>query len=85
MAAARTVTVTNRKATSEALREAWTRAETSVWRSACGGHGRTGAALACLAVLDGVAKHEAVADVRRHYSPRAVETPWQSRFVARFK
>ena len=76
----------DRKATSEALREAWTRAETERVEIACGGgQGRTGTALACLAVLDGVAKHEAVAYVRRHYSPHAVETPWQGRFVARFE
>ena len=47
-----------------------------------GGRGRTGTALACLAVLDGVPPDEAVAWVRRHYHPRAVETPWQKRFVA---
>ena len=49
---------------------------------ACGGgRGRTGTALACLAILDGVPPGEAVAFVRRHYDPRAVETPWQRRFV----
>lgn len=52
---------------------------------ACGGgRGRTGTALACLAVLDGVAPDEAVAFVRRGYARRAVETPWQRRFVERF-
>ncbi|BAL86507.1 hypothetical protein AMIS_12870 [Actinoplanes missouriensis 431] len=52
---------------------------------ACGGgRGRTGTALACLAVLDGVQPREAVAFVRRNYHPRAVETPWQRRFVERF-
>ncbi|GEB50373.1 MULTISPECIES: protein-tyrosine phosphatase family protein [Streptomyces] len=52
---------------------------------ACGGgYGRTGTALACLAVLDGVPNAEAVAYVRAHYSSRAVETPWQRRYVARF-
>lgn len=51
---------------------------------ACGGgFGRTGTALACLAVLDGLPSAEAVPYVRRHYSPRAVETPWQRRFVRR--
>jgi protein-tyrosine phosphatase len=49
---------------------------------ACGGgRGRTGTALACLAVLDGVPADEAVAYVRKHYDRRAVETPWQRRFV----
>ena len=46
-----------------------------------GGRGRTGTALACLAVLDGVPPGEAVAFIRRHYDPRAVETSWQRRFV----
>ncbi|MCC3762851.1 protein phosphatase [Glycomyces sp. TRM65418] len=69
----------------EALREAWDRAETERVEFACyGGHGRTGTALACLAVLDGVPAREAVAYVREHYAKRAVETPWQSRFVSRF-
>ena len=49
-----------------------------------GGHGRTGTALACLAVLDGVPGHEAVRYVRTHYAARSVETPGQRRFVARF-
>ncbi|GAA0537412.1 protein-tyrosine phosphatase family protein [Paractinoplanes ferrugineus] len=48
-----------------------------------GGRGRTGTALACLAVLDGVPPGEAVAFVREHYHPKAVEMPWQSRFVRR--
>ncbi|GAA2626551.1 protein-tyrosine phosphatase family protein [Paractinoplanes durhamensis] len=50
-----------------------------------GGRGRTGTALACLAVLDGVPPLEAVAFVRAHYHPSAVETPWQRRFVRLFK
>ncbi|QUX30774.1 protein phosphatase [Nocardiopsis akebiae] len=66
-----------------ALREAWERAGSERVEVACGGgRGRTGTALACLAVLDGVPAHEAVAYVRAHYSPRAVETPWQRRFEA---
>ena len=53
---------------------------------ACGGGtGRTGTALACLAVLDGVPAGDAVAFVRAHYRPRAVETPAQRRFVSRFR
>jgi len=47
--------------------------------------GRTGTALACLAVLDGVVAAEAVGYVREHYNSRAVETPWQRRFVSRFQ
>ncbi len=50
-----------------------------------GGRGRTGTALACLAVLDGAPAAEAVAYVRRTYDPHAVETPWQKRFVRRFQ
>src|SRR5690349_3068601 len=53
---------------------------------ACGGgRGRTGTALACLAILDGVPADEAVAYVRSHYDRRAVETPAQRRFVAAFR
>jgi len=52
---------------------------------ACGGgRGRTGTALACLSVLDGVPADQAVAYVRERYDPWAVETPWQRRFVRRF-
>lgn len=52
---------------------------------ACGGGiGRTGTVVACLAVLAGVAPGEAVAWTRRHYHRRAVETPWQRRWVRRF-
>jgi hypothetical protein len=68
-----------------ALRRAWARAATERVEFAChGGHGRTGTALASLAVLDGVPATEAVAYVRKHYAPKAVETPWQRRFVIRF-
>jgi protein-tyrosine phosphatase len=75
----------DRLAAVDALREALARAATERVEIACaGGHGRTGTALACLAVLDGVPGGAAVAYVRAHYSPRAVETPWQRRFVARF-
>jgi hypothetical protein len=68
-----------------ALREAWERATAERVEVAChGGHGRTGTALACLAVLDGVPGREAVRFVRANYAARAVETPGQRRFVARF-
>lgn len=69
----------------EVLREALERAAAERVEIACGGgRGRTGTALACLAVLDGVPADDAVAYTRRHYHPRAVETPWQKRFVLRF-
>ncbi|NGO79432.1 protein phosphatase [Streptomyces sp. YC504] len=67
------------------LRTAWERADGERVELACGGgRGRTGTALACIAVLDGVPAHEAVAFVRRNYDRRAVETPWQKRYVQRF-
>jgi hypothetical protein len=68
------------------LAEAWRRSEHERVEVACaGGRGRTGTALACLAVLDGVPGSQAVGYVRANYDARAVETPWQRRFVARFK
>ncbi|MFI6560888.1 protein-tyrosine phosphatase family protein [Streptomyces sp. NPDC050534] len=68
-----------------ALTEAWRRSAGEPVEIACGGgRGRTGTALACLAVLDGVPAEEAVDFVRRHYDRRAVETPWQKRYVRRF-
>ena len=71
--------------TRRALRDAWDRAATERVEIACGGgKGRTGIGLACLAVLDGVDPREAVAFVRRGYDRRAVETPWQERYVVRF-
>jgi protein-tyrosine phosphatase len=52
---------------------------------ACGGgRGRTGTALACIAQLGGVPAAEAVGWVRERYDRRAVETPWQRRYVRRF-
>jgi hypothetical protein len=69
----------------DALGELWRRAADERVEVACGGgRGRTGTALACLAVLDGVPAHEAVSWVREAYAPRAVETPWQRRYVTRF-
>ena len=67
------------------LHEALDRAGGERVELACaGGTGRTGTALACLAVLDGVPAGEAVAYVRAHYRPRAVETRTQRAFVTRF-
>ena len=69
----------------EAVREAWELSAQRRVEVACGGgRGRTGTALACLAVLDGVPPAQAVAFVRAHYDRRAVETPWQRRWVERF-
>ncbi|PRX50434.1 hypothetical protein B0I33_102555 [Prauserella shujinwangii] len=75
----------DREAARAALREAWERARTERVEVACGGgRGRTGTALACLAVLDGMPRRDAVGYVREHYTRGAVETPWQRRFVTRF-
>lgn len=49
-----------------------------------GGHGRTGTALACLAILTGHPPADAVAWVRATYCPKAVETADQEAFVATF-
>jgi len=75
----------NRADALDALAEALLRARAGerVEVACGGGRGRTGTALAALAVLDGLDPAEAVAWVRRHYHPRAVETPWQHRWVRR--
>jgi protein-tyrosine phosphatase len=52
---------------------------------ACGGGvGRTGTAIACLAVLAGLLPTEAITWTRANYHHRAVETPWQRRWVEHF-
>jgi hypothetical protein len=69
-----------------ALVEAWQRCADERVEVAClGGRGRTGTALACIAVLDGVPSVDAVDFVRRNYHRRAVETRGQRRFVAQFE
>ena len=70
----------------DAIRELWRRAGTLRVEVACGGgRGRTGTALACLAVLDGLSAEDAVDYVRGEYDAGAVETPWQRRYVAGFR
>jgi hypothetical protein len=49
-----------------------------------GGHGRTGTALACLAILTGLPPEDAVAWVRANYCADAVESGRQEAFVAGF-
>ncbi|WP_262852569.1 phosphatase domain-containing protein [Mumia quercus] len=64
------------------LHEAYDRAAHERVEIGCGGGiGRTGTALAVLCVLDGLAPDDAIAWVRAHYHRRAVETPWQRRYV----
>jgi protein-tyrosine phosphatase len=76
----------DREAARQALTEAWQRAGTERVEVACaGGRGRTGTALACLAILDGVFNEDAVRFVREHYDRHAVETPAQRRYVARWR
>lgn len=68
------------------LAEAWQRAATERVEFACaGGRGRTGTALACLAIIDGVASSKAVSYVRENYHPHAVETFAQRRYVSRWR
>ncbi|MFI7431297.1 protein-tyrosine phosphatase family protein [Micromonospora sp. NPDC049836] len=69
----------------DALREAWRRAYAGqrVEVACRGGVGRTGTALAALAILDGLTPERAVAWVRAHHHPGAVETPWQRRWLRR--
>lgn len=70
----------------DALREAHRRAAGERVEVACmGGVGRTGTALAALAVLDGLDPVAAVAWVRGEYDPRAVETPWQRRWLRKVR
>jgi hypothetical protein len=50
-----------------------------------GGVNRTGTTSACIAQLGGVASFDAVTWVREHYNSRAIETPWQRRYVRLFR
>ncbi len=50
-----------------------------------GGHGRTGTALACLAVLTGTPAKDALAWVRTNYCYKAVETDVQEQLVTTFR
>jgi len=70
-----------------ALISIWEQARSgSLVEVACdGGTGRTGTALACLAILTGMEPADAIAWVRRNYHRWAVEVPDQEDLVARFK
>lgn len=50
-----------------------------------GGHGRTGTAVACLAISSGYPARNAVDWVRTAYCTSAVETPEQETFIAQFQ
>jgi len=50
-----------------------------------GGIGRTGTALAVLAVLDGLTPREAITWVRSNYHRRAIETIWQRRWLRKVR
>ena len=69
----------------DALREVAARARAGerVEVACRGGVGRTGTALATLAVLDGLTADAAVDWVRARYDRRAVETPRQRRWLRR--
>lgn len=76
---------TDRDDAREALVEAWRHSTNERVEVTCGGgRGRTGTALACLAVPDGADPDAAVGFVRDGYHRGAVETPWQRRNVERF-
>jgi protein-tyrosine phosphatase len=67
------------------LRDAWSRLAAERVEVAClGGIGRTGTALSCIAILDGVPAKVAVRYVRDHYRSEAVETVDQERYIERF-
>jgi Protein-tyrosine phosphatase len=71
----------------DALREAHRRAHAGerVEVACRGGVGRTGTALAALAILDGLTPPEAYTWVRSSYHRRAVETIWQRRWLRRVR
>ena len=75
----------DRRAAARTLLEAWERSDHDRVDVACrGGRGRTGTALACIVVIDGMDAPAAIAFVREQYDRRAVETPWQERYVSTF-
>ncbi|WP_438290598.1 phosphatase domain-containing protein [Streptomyces sp. HUAS TT7] len=64
------------------LRIAYDRAAGERVEICCGGGiGRTGTGLSALCVFEGMDPKEAVKWVRKNYHSRAVEVPWQRRFI----
>lgn len=75
----------DRPAAAKALVDAWARSAGERVDVTCrGGRGRTGTALACIAVIDGMDPTAALALVRHQYDSRAAETPWQRRYIRTF-
>lgn len=74
---------TDRADALDAFHEAYRRAQAGerVEITCRGGIGRTGTALAALAILDGLPAGQAVDWVRANHHHRAVETPWQRRWL----
>ena len=77
----------NRRDALDALHEAHRRARAGqrVEVACHGGVGRTGTALAALAIIDGLAPQDALTWVRAGYHHRAVETPWQRRWLRKVR
>ena len=75
----------DRRAAALALLDAWAHSDGERVDVTCrGGRGRTGTALACIAVIDGMEAAAAIDLVRNKYHRGAIETPWQARYVASF-
>jgi Protein-tyrosine phosphatase len=71
-------------AATRVLRRAYERTRTDRVEIACsGGVGRTGTALAVMCLFEGMQPDAAVDWVREHFHPRAVEVPWQRRYLRR--
>ena len=70
-----------------AIIDAYRKAQAGCWvEVGCiGGHGRTGTALACMAVLSGMTAHEALKHIRSVYCHRAIERKEQEWYVSWFE
>jgi hypothetical protein len=76
----------DRAAATAAIRDVHRRALAgdAVEVACAGGIGRTGTVIACLAVLAGLPPDQALVWARAHHHPRAVETPWQRKWITTF-
>lgn len=69
----------------EMLRQAWELAKTERVEITCrGGVGRTGTALAMIAVFEGLAPTEAIDFIREHYNEESVKSHAQRGFLREF-